>query len=158
MAVATAATISSTAKLLTPLINDLYQGAKKIGARGFQKWEAKTFPRKLAQRIRAIDEVKTIWSPEKEASLSSFYYPSKLIIEGKPKLATRLFDLDGKNAVIEGTVGQGKSILLRNLAIEEILSNDAKKLPVFIELRSLSTKLTLQQAVIKQLSSYDIEG
>jgi len=30
-------------------------------------------------------------------------------------------------------------------------------LPVFIELRSLSTKLTLQQAVIKQLSSYDIE-
>ena len=157
MSLATAAVISSTARLLTPLISDLYKGAKRIGARGFQKWEEKTFPRKLARRIRAIDEVKTIWSPEKEASLSSFYYPSKLISEGKPKLTTRLADLEGKNAVIEGTVGQGKSILLRSLAIEEILSNDAKRLPVFIELRSLSAKLTLQQAIIKQLSSYDIE-
>lgn len=157
MPLATAAVITSTARLLTPLINDLYKGAKKIGARGFQKWEEKTFPRKLARRIRAIDEVKTIWSPEKEASLSSFYYPSKLVLEGKPKLATRLAELEGKNAVIEGTVGQGKSILLRNLAIEEILSNDAKRLPVFVELRSLSAKLTLQQAIIKQLSSYDIE-
>lgn len=157
MPLATAAVISSTARLLTPLINDLYKGAKKIGVRGFQKWEEKTFPRKLARRIRAIDEVKTIWSPEKEASLSSFYYPSKLIVEGKSKLTTRLADLEGKNAVVEGTVGQGKSILLRNLAIEEILSNDAKRLPVFIELRSLSAKLTLQQAIIKQLSSYDIE-
>lgn len=157
MSLATAAVISSTARLLTPLITDLYKGAKKIGTRGFQKWEETTFPRKLARRIRAIDEVKTIWSPEKEASLSSFYYPSKLIVEGKPKLTTRLADLEGKNTVIEGTVGQGKSILLRNLAIEEILSNDAKRLPVFIELRSLSAKLTLQQAIIKQLSSYDIE-
>jgi len=157
MSLATTAVISSTARLLTPLINDLYKGAKKIGTRGFQKWEERTFPRKLARRIRAIDEVKTIWSPEKEASLSSFYYPSKLIIEGKPKLATRLAELEGKNSVIEGTVGQGKSILLRNLAIEEILSNEAKRLPVFVELRSLSAKLTLQQAIIKQLSSYDIE-
>lgn len=157
MALATAAVISSTARLLTPLINDLYKGAKRIGARGFQKWEEKTFPRKLARRIRAIDEVKTIWSPEKEASLSSFYYPSKLMLEGKPKLATRLAELEGKNAVIEGTVGQGKSILLRNLAIEEILSNEAKRLPVFVELRSLSAKFTLQQAIIRQLSSYDIE-
>lgn len=48
-------------------------------------------------------------------------------------------------------------MLLRNLALEEILSNDAKRLPVFIEMRSLSSKLTLQQAIIKQLSSYDIE-
>lgn len=157
MSLATAAVISSTARLLTPLVNDLYKGAKKIGARGFQKWEEKNFPRKLARRIRAIDEVKTIWSPEKETSLSIFYYPSKLIIEGKPKLATRLTELEGKNSVIEGTVGQGKSILLRNLAIQEILSNDARRLPVFIELRSLSAKLTLQQAIIKQLSSYDIE-
>lgn len=157
MSLATAAIISSTARLLTPLINDLYRGAKKIGARGFEKWDERTFPRKLARRIRAIDEVKTIWSPEKEASLSIFYYPSKLIIEGKPKLATRLAELEGKNAVIEGTVGQGKSVLLRNLAIEEIMSNDAKRLPVFVELRSLSAKLTLQQAIIKQLSSYDIE-
>lgn len=157
MSLATAAVISSTARLLTPLINDLYKGAKKIGARGFQKWEEKTFPRKLARRVRAIDEVKTIWSPEKEISLASFYYPSKLIVEGKPKLATRLAELEGKNSVIEGTVGQGKSILLRNLAIEEILSNDAKRLPIFVELRSLSSKLTLQQAIIKQLSSYDIE-
>lgn len=157
MSLATAAVISSTARLLTPLVTDLYKGAKKIGARGLQKWEEKTFPKKLARRIRAIDEVKTIWNPEKEASLSSFYYPSKLILEGKPKLATRLAELEGKNAVIEGTVGQGKSILLRNLAIEEILSNDAKRLPVFVELRSLSAKLSLQQAIIKQLLSYDIE-
>lgn len=157
MSLSTAAFISTTAKLLTPLITDLYQGAKKIGARGLQKWEEKTFARKLAKRIQAIDEVKTIWNPDKAASLSSFYYPSKLILEGKPKLITRLFDLDGKNAVIQGIAGQGKSILLRYLAIEEVLSNDAKRLPIFIELRTLSSKFTLKQAIIKHLSSYDIE-
>lgn len=108
MPLASTAAISLTAKLLTPLINDLYKGAKRIGVSGFQKWEERSFPRKLAKRIQAIDEVKTIWSPEKEASLSSFYYPSTLILDGVLKPATRLADLEGKNAVVEGTVGQGK--------------------------------------------------
>jgi|GEM_PF-967202 len=154
---ASAATITLTARLLTPLINDLYEGAKKAGVRGLKKWEERTFPRKLARRLRAIEEVKTIWSPDKETTLDEFYYPPRVLFEGKPRLLAKLSDLEGRNVVIEGTVGQGKSILLRHLAMEEILSNEAKRLPVFIELRTLSAKLNLQQAVLKQLSSYDIE-
>lgn len=154
---ATAATITTTARLLSPIINDLYKGAKKIGARGLLRWEATTFARKLARRLRIIDEVKTIWSPDKEVSIATTYYPSKIIRNSKAVPITRLSDLGEGNVVIEGTVGQGKSILLRHLAMEEVLSNDARRLPVFIELRTLGVKLNLQQAVIKQLSTYDID-
>lgn len=154
---ATAATITTTARLLSPIINDLYKGAKKAGARGLLKWEETTFARKLARRLRIIDEVKTIWSPDKEVSIAATYYPSKIIRDGKAIPITRLSDLGEGNIVIEGTVGQGKSVLLRHLAMEEVLSNDARRLPVFIELRTLGIKFNLQQAVLKQLSTYDIE-
>lgn len=154
---ATAATIATTGRLISPLILDLYKGAKKVGATGLSRWEVATFPRKLAKKLRVIEEVRTLWDPEKEVSLLDFYYPSKVRIGPQLKTLNRLSELGAGNFVIEGIVGQGKSILLRHLAMQEIISNDAQTLPVFIELRTLSIKLGLQEAITAQLASFDID-
>ena len=47
--------------------------------------------------------------------------------------------------------------MLRSLAIEELLSNDAKWLPIFLELKDLTPKIGLNQAILRQLDSYDID-
>jgi hypothetical protein len=151
-----AAAIASTARLLQPIVGELYQGAKKMGVKGLQRWEARTFASKLARRIRAIEEVRTLWKPEGAISLREFFHPPKLLIDGKPKMVSRVSQLPSKAVVIEGIVGQGKSVLMRSLAVEEILSNDAKCLPLFLELKDLSPKLDLRQAIFKQLESYDV--
>lgn len=155
--VITAALIATTARLLQPLITDLYQGSKKAGVRGLQRWEQQKFPQKLARRIRALEEVKTVWKPDGGVSLLDFYHPPKVELDGKGSLVNRLSELGTDNLIIEGIVGQGKSILLRSLAINEILSNDAKRLPIFLELRTLTSKLGLREAIHRQLEAFDID-
>lgn len=151
-----AAAIITSTRFLTPLINDLYSGAKKFGARGFAKWEGKTFARKLAGRMTVIEEVRTLWKPDGPVSIAEFYHPPRVNIDGKSKLATRLSDLGTGNIILEGIVGQGKSIYLRSLAIAEYKNNDAQRLPLFIELRTLTTKHSLAQAIIRQFDAFDL--
>jgi len=153
----TAATIATTASLLRPLINDIYNGTKKIGLRGLSRWNEANFPRKIAKRLRQLEEVKTIWSPDKAVPVQSFYYPSKLLLNGSATPITRINDIGDRNTIIEGIVGQGKSILLRSLAIEEILSNDTHKLPIFVELRALSKTTTLEKLINRVLEALDID-
>lgn len=45
------------------------------------------------------------------------------------------------NIVFEGTVGQGKSILLRSLAIQDFINNS--RIPIFIELKNISKNNSL---------------
>lgn len=154
---ATAAVITTTGRLIAPLIADLYKGAKKAGATGLIRWEVATFPKKLARKLHVIEEVRTLWHPDKEVSLLDFYYPPKMVVGLQTKPLNRLSDLGTGNFVIEGIVGQGKSILLRHLAMQEIVSNDARSLPVFVELRSLTSKFGLAEAIDSQLANFDID-
>lgn len=143
-------------RLATPIIKDIYEGAKKFGVRGLHRWEAKGFAAKMGRRIKALESVRTLWKPE-AISLMDFFHPPKLIINGKPSFIGRLSELPANLVVIEGIVGQGKSVFLRSLAIQEIGSNEAKRLPVLVDLKDLSSKLDLRQAVLRQLESYDID-
>jgi hypothetical protein len=154
---ATAAVITTTGRLIAPLIVDLYKGAKKAGATGLDRWEASTFPKKLARKLRVIEEVRTLWNPDKEVSLLDFYHPPKVMVGLQSKPLNRLSDLGPGNFVIEGIVGQGKSILLRHLAMQEVVSNDARSLPIFIELRSLTSKVGLVEAINAQLANFDVD-
>ncbi len=153
---ASAAAIATTAKLLSPIISDIYKGAKSAGAKGFLAWDSSTFPKKLARRLRTLEEVRTIWTPDKDVSLLTFYYASRMEIDGLTATPHRLADVGPRQLVIEGIVGQGKSVLLRYLAIQEVLSNDARTLPIFLELRRLTKTLRLSDAILQHLSSLDI--
>lgn len=137
---------------LTKTLVDLY----KFGRSVLQKKNIKKFNNEtgkdLYKKIRTVEYVKTIWQYEKEINLREFYYPSKVLVRGtnqriEPKVVS---DISQKyNIVIEGTAGQGKSILLRYLASNELRTGN--KIPVFVELRKIEKTHTLIKAIENRL-------
>lgn len=158
MVAITAATIAATAKLLSPLVSDIYKSAKGSAATSLKRWQEASFPKKLARKIHTLEYVKTLWSPEDEISLLKFYYPAS--IRGTDRRTGRQIssanELGDGNFVIQGIVGQGKSILLRYIALGEARKSGANRLPIFLELRTLTAALPLRQALYRQLASFDI--
>lgn len=157
MSVNEAIALASVIRLIQPITKDLYEGAKKIGASGLNRWEQKSSIQKIGRRIKAIEQVRTIWKPEGPISLREFFHPPKFLIDKKAVRITRINELSANAVVVQGIVGQGKSVMMRSLALEELLSNDAKWLPVFLELKDLTPKIGLIQAIFRQLDSYDID-
>lgn len=149
--------LASLIRLIQPITKDLYEGAKKIGANGLNRWTQKNSLNKIGKRIKTIEQVRTIWKPEGPISLREFFHPPKFLINKKPVRISRIDELPDNAIIVQGIVGQGKSVMLRSLVIEELLSNDAKWLPIFLELKDLTPKIGLNQAILRQLDSYDID-
>lgn len=108
-----------------------------------------------------VENVKTIWNIESSVNLNEFYYPSKVIyLKSNTEINTievnalSDFPENGK-IVVEGTAGQGKSILLRYLAGQELKSGS--KIPLFIELRKISSNHNLESLIVNALSELDME-
>lgn len=133
------------------ILKDLYSSGKGAASFSYSKWNNKRNIAKLIVKIRNFEKVKTIWQREKEVSLSSVYYPSKLLMDNeseKPMSVNSLIDIpQDRSYVIEGTVGQGKSFFLRYLCIQELGMMSSNRIPVFIELRKLDTSYGLINAV-----------
>ncbi|MGY2339238.1 NACHT domain-containing protein [Pseudomonas sp. SDO5532_S415] len=142
--------------LLKPLIQDLYEGAKGKAKEGMKIWSTDQGIKRAAVALTRIDKVKTVWSPENEVSLRKFYYPSKLSISGRPVTVDNINDLPEGNIVIEGIVGQGKSMFMRHLALSLITSNPICFIPLLIELRTLSSKRNLESAILAALNTLSL--
>lgn len=141
----------------TPLIKDLYEGAKGASSKALRIWKADKFPDKLFITLTELDKVRTIWSPEKNISLRDFYYPSRIKSSDGPLSVNYISDLGSGCIAVQGIVGQGKSILLRYLAMQELSHPEKPRIPLFIELRKLSKDLTLMGAIKKSLIACDID-
>jgi len=148
--------LAIASRVLSPIIKDLYESAKGSIKDALDNWKNATASKRLARKIAITDKVKTIWAPDKEISLSSFYYPNKINISGTAVEINSLASLPPRNLIIEGIVGQGKSILLRYLCIQELSPNGTGRIPVFIELRTLSAKNGLLNAIYNSLTKLDI--
>jgi hypothetical protein len=140
-------------KAIENVVTDLYELAKSEGGFQLRRWTASHQIDSVYKKARAIRLVKTILQPEKEVDLSSFYYPSKVQVDNKQRVTiSRLSDFgyDG-NILIEGTVGQGKSIFLRYLASVELFNS--RRVPAFIELRRLRQGQSLLSSVLDELKA-----
>lgn len=131
---------STAIALLKKPIEDVYsittgELAKKIA---LLKTAAKT--KKMHKKLWESQKVKTIWNTDRPLSLSTFFYPVQVAHQSadanlsKSKLTT-LDDLPDNHNLILGTVGQGKSILLKYLLGKEIKSGT--RIPVLCELRNV---------------------
>lgn len=147
-----------TTTILAPTIKLIIQGAKQIGVSGFSKWEKSTYHAKIQRKVSSIESLKTFWSADKLVNLTDFYYPSKIELDETKKHCQLISDLPDGNLIIEGIVGQGKSIFLRHLATSEIRSNQANNFPIFIEFRTLSKKIDLELAIKNYLEEVNIDG
>lgn len=145
-------------KAAAPIIKDLYENAKGETRKSLTKWGTKSFPKKFSRSLSDIDTVRTIWSPEKNVSLRNFYYPCKVVSRsGEHQDISTISDLGKGCVVLQGIVGQGKSILLRYLALQEILHSTNPRIPLFLELRKLSKSTSLLEGISRSLSDYDIK-
>lgn len=81
-----------------------------------------------------MQKVKTIWNVDRALTISSFYYPASIRTpDNRTQKLEGLNDFPANHVVLEGTVGQGKSILMRWLLGREARSGE--RIPIFIELR-----------------------
>lgn len=161
---ATTLTAIALTKLLTPLINQLYAGASGKAKDALKRLATTAGIKKAASSLLKVEKVKTIWSPEQEVSLAKFYYPSHLSTKAH---FSNEYDFtpgepielpDHGNVVIEGIVGQGKSIYMRHLASTMLAQENLELIPAFLELRTITTKRSLNEAISGLLGSWGLSS
>lgn len=157
-------TTLALSRLLAPVCADLYKGAKGAVQGGLDRWGTAAGVKKACAALGRVEKVKTIWSPEAEVSLRQFYFPSKLqtkvAIGEEPEIipTTDITQLPPGNIVIEGIVGQGKSIFMRHLASSALTLGSGVLIPLFIELRTITPKRSLYNAIFSFLDTLGLNG
>lgn len=116
---------------------------------------------RIHEHLWSVRNVKTLWQDDRNIPLKEIYHHVPVFVPkfgrhtGTKLRRTKIhkledFGVGNKNILIEGTVGQGKSMLLRFLALTELFSGG--KFPVFIELRCVSwsndDKKVLQNSIL----------
>ncbi|MBP1125662.1 MULTISPECIES: NACHT domain-containing NTPase [Pseudomonas] len=159
MVAVSTAIITTLSRTLSPVVSDLYKGAKGKVKESLQKLAIATGTKKLARALLKIESVKTIWSPDKELSIYEFYYPSRICKEDEfEELEVKnINQLPAGNLVIQGIVGQGKSIFMRYLASTAMRDEDYCTIPIFLELRTLSNKKNIFQSIGRFFESVGLE-
>lgn len=148
--VATAVTAEGFKLALSELIGFLKNKSSKYV-------NLKLEPNKVYSKAISVENVKTIWQVDRAVNLNDFYYPSKIELDSKKVIITGLNDFPPScRIVVQGTAGQGKSIFLRYLTGQELRSG--KRIPIFVELRKISKKNTLQSLMIDSLNDIGISA
>lgn len=128
---------SGAISMLKKPFDDLYSLAAGEVKEEISRLRAQSRLKKLHSRLWQSQRVKTIWHTSRPLSLSSFYHPVSVLRStenGSTELKLDdLDDLPDLHNIFFGTVGQGKSILLRYLLGKEIKSG--ARIPLLIELR-----------------------
>lgn len=148
-------TTAALSKVLGPILVPI---AKSFGAyikTTELKWDASQAIARLSNLVIEINQVSTFWSSESGAQISDFYYPLNLKKVASEYRIVQKSDLLNDCSIIEGIVGQGKSIFMRNLCSEFIVDG---KIPIFIELRLINESKTLQALILEYLDSIKILG
>lgn len=107
---------------------------------------------KLHKNLKKEQEVYTLLSPEKSKMVSSFFYSPKVYDSNKSEIdlseLIRLNDREG--VLINGRLGQGKSVLLRYLQFLEL--NSGGTVPIFLELRKIKQATQVVESACEKLN------
>ena len=142
---------AATIRGLSPLIGAAYNGASKSLKASFSNWSNTNSNEEIAKHLLQIGIVKTIWSSGKSKFIKDFYYPSKIDEINNGAGIDHIDQLPIGNIVIQGIVGQGKSMFMRHLACSAINDVGKSYIPVFIELQKISQKRGLKQIIFDNL-------
>lgn len=158
------ATSAAAAKLgLTKAVTACVASATGPVRRKIKNWNAENRIEKIYKHIREVRKVKTIWSMDRAIDLMDFYYPASVVnhqqdIFSKDSLGHNvkyIHDIGSDNVIVEGTVGQGKSIFFRYLTSQEMYLG--QRVPVFFELRRLGEE-NLRDRVGEVLANFDVSS
>lgn len=114
----------------------------------------------LLPQLLEVNRIVTLIRPGVPTYVTDIYHrtlvSNSMVWRGKSEEAFEvdtLADLPHSASVILGRAGQGKSILMRHLVIQESLKKEA--LPLFFELRDLETG-TLRELLLKKLRIWNL--
>lgn len=131
--VAAAAVLRAVA---APIVGQAAKGLKTTSDKLRARLES-SFSNHLQITYKRCSEVKTIFSGNSYVPLESIYVNLYLSCNGKICRDEDIVTIfENKNAVIIGTGGAGKTMMMRHLALT-MYKNPNGKIPIFIELRSL---------------------
>jgi hypothetical protein len=143
------------AKILNPILTNLFKNSHTAIKKRLEKYSAAVEVKKFSKRLWEINKVKTIWSHGRDVPLRDFYYPASMSLENRLIKVLKYDQLPNRNIIIEGIVGQGKSIFMRQLA--HLVIYEKLCIPVFIELRTINRKKNLMDNILQFLSSAGID-
>jgi len=148
---------AASAAALKKLLDGLVSGASDKVKEQLKKIQNDVDRKKIYKAISSVAKVKTMWSMDKEVKLLPIYYPSKVIVNDTFKEVSRVNDIDAyNNLVIRGTVGQGKSVFLRYLCIQELTF--AERVPVFAELRRFDRTKNFRKFLEERLADMGLDS
>ncbi|HDV0902062.1 TPA: NACHT domain-containing protein [Vibrio fluvialis] len=107
---------------------------------------------KFHTNIKKEQEVFTLLSPEKAKMIGSFFHPPKVLCaDNNETRIENLININGKSGIlIQGRLGQGKSILLKYLQFLEL--NTGNTLPIFLELRKIKNSAQITSEARSKLN------
>lgn len=140
-------------KTIEVFVDKIFSGIKDIAEYQIDKLKYDSLCKETYNKIFHLDQVKTINEFGDSISLYDFFVPPKLIdlnSSEKEFTVSSVKDFSSyKKVLISGIVGQGKSILMRHLAIQEAFNSE--KLPIFLELREIEDNESLESFMRKNL-------
>jgi hypothetical protein len=141
--------ITASYSLLGRIIGDLMKGASQSVATQLEILNTPEKIKSLSKKLALYEFVKTIKSPDKSSRISSFFVPPCFMdSENTMFEASRVKDFgENEHCLIEGIAGQGKSIFMRHLLIEEIKLG--QRLPILIELRKLTPEKDVREIAMQ---------
>ena len=104
----------------------------------------------LSKKITDVIKVKTIYQGAKSINLNDFYVPTR--VNDVETVIEHILNIDGSSIVLEGTVGQGKSIFMRYLTYQE--ARQGNRVPIFFELRRLEDNQSLEDAISLTINNW----
>jgi len=145
-----ALTVASATKVLSKPLGELASRGGEVFQSQLIKWKNVNARKQLARKVVSLESVKTFWQRDKSVPLSTFYFPNKVAIgNSRPFTVDSLAVLPRNgNFAIVGTIGQGKSILLRYLCIQELTPKGTNRIPLLIEFR-----LVTEQGLVYEMQS-----
>jgi len=156
--IAAAASTAAAVKLAQKLAEELAKQASGKVALVIKEMTNKRALRNIANNLIAIDRVKTLVHSEKEVSLSSIYYPSRIAYDGGRSVRIEsISELPSSgNYIIQGTIGQGKSFFLRYLCLAQ-LKDSSSAFPIFLELKTLAESEDLLHFIQEGFRDYGLQ-
>ena len=143
---------------LRPILSEIAKNTNTFLSTEFEKrFNLKKFSinnQQLVDSIEKIGLVKTLFTgAEKPVDLHSFFYtPSITTRNGISKIHCLDQITTEHSILIEATVGQGKSILMRYLALQEASKNS--RIPIFIELKNISKEKSLEYLIQEKIEAW----
>lgn len=136
-------------------LDELYVLGKEKFSKELDRWNNEACRKQLASKVLVYDKVRTIWQKNKDVRISKIYYPPKIRFSDD---VSRTVDSLAKipkeqNYVVEGIVGQGKSVFLRYLCLQELKEKGTSRIPVFFECRTLEKHRTVEAGIKSALDN-----